>query len=472
MESDHKEPNVNRTFVTAEDLSSHLRGIILPVTCLVAIETLCGILGNALILIVYYKWYKRCNFRCFVLCMALIDLVSSLTTLPGEIVSHMDWYTYEFDSLCKIKSFFNVFTVWSSGLILLLLAYDRNRKICSPLSRQVPTYVARKLCVACLILSFLLSFPIAIFWGKQSYKFTNANHTIEVSICEKSDKYANCDIPFIYIISALVIPMSLVMVVTAGFNVCTGKKLLIKLDDCVPCTNVTNNPAAPSINPETSCQTSSVKDKGQSGHSQIHLPASLYTIRRFSFPTGRNTWRNKHVQRNHSQHTEVNGNVKGVEQYPVCERTESGSSQFIHQGVCACTCSKASRRPHYSDADVSISTSRPCFREWQEHYLRQRARSRRRKTVIMLLLSTVFTITTSLYLALISNIANPMGLLRRLSNAEKVIFFLFLRMYFINTLINPFIYGCMDNRFRKGLKKLFHCDFLTRKPTATHETFV
>jgi hypothetical protein len=92
---------------------------------------------------------------------------------------------------------------------------------------------------------------------------------------------------------------------------------------------------------------------------------------------------------------------------------------------------------------------------WQNRYLRNRLSARRRKTLIMLILSGVFIVTMSLYLGLVCMVANTEGVLRSLTKLQKVQFFFFWRLYFINSLINPLLYGFMDQRFRKGLVRLF-----------------
>lgn len=78
----------------------------------------------------------------------------------------------------------------------------------------------------------------------------------------------------------------------------------------------------------------------------------------------------------------------------------------------------------------------------------------KRKTIIMLILTTVFAITMTMYVVLTTVIADKHNILQSLSNNEKVVFFFFYRLYFINTNINPILYGILDQRFRKGLIKL------------------
>lgn len=95
----------------AEELNTELKDTLMPVTVFVGLETVFGFLGNLLILYVFLFHYHKCNFKYFVLCLAFVDITSTLTTMPGEIVTQTFWYVYPVPIVCKIKSFFNVFTV-------------------------------------------------------------------------------------------------------------------------------------------------------------------------------------------------------------------------------------------------------------------------------------------------------------------------------------------------------------------------
>lgn len=433
-------------FHTAEDLSRDMTKVVLPVTFLIGVEAVFGVIGNVFILIVYYKWYKICSFRCFVLFMACIDLTSSLTTLPGEIYSQVNWYSYPYDGLCKAKSFFNVSTVWSTGLVLLLLAYDRYRKICHPLSWQIPVRTSARLCIFSIIFAIVISSPTAVFWGKQSYVYVDGNISIPVSICEKSDSYAYDLVPFVYVLSAFVTPMFLIMSITAVFNICTGRKLLIGLRRDH---EEASHPIAQSVhmlNDERSFNFPILD------HELDRAYRNDGPKRRFSFPAGKLSLKRRFLLRRIT-HLRQNGlhltNIPETSSESIYDPKHTKSELFPKRKV------KLRRGKYFSDSDV-VDRRRSLRRlsQWQNRYIRNRFSTRRRKTLIMLVLSGVFTVTMSLYLGLVCKVANTEGVLRQLTNYQKVVFFFFWRMYFINSLINPVLYGFMDHRFRKGLTRL------------------
>lgn len=430
--------------VTAESLTKELTATVLPVTVLLSVEIVLGVIGNILILIVYYKWYKVCNFRCFVLSMACIDLLSSFTTLPGELVSQRNWYTYESNFLCKAKSFFNVFTVWASASVLFLLAYDRNRKICHPLSWQISNHVAKRLCIGCIIFAVVMSSPTAVFWGIQKYDYVHDNVTVKVSICEKSDTYASGNSPFIFILSALVVPTALIMFVTVIFNVCTGYKLLVGMRTPCGMDKLSNGCVTIPLSEDDMGQNSSVETMSESDDAMTNVKPE----RRFSFPTGRHTFRREQLQEHKNGTTVIKHELIDIPEAALPSFCKIDKVTIIR---------KLRTRSHHShsDADVRMPSRARQLERWRRRVLRHKLRTRRRKTTIMLTLSTVFIITTTVYLILICFVANTDSVLKHLTDTQKVTFFFFLRLYFINSLINPVLYGVMDLRFRKGLQRLF-----------------
>ncbi|KAL4231297.1 hypothetical protein ACF0H5_008877 [Mactra antiquata] len=440
----------SQSYPTSNDLSQEMTKTVLPVTILIAVECVLGVFGNIFILIVYSKWYKLCSFRCFVLSLACIDLTSSVTTLPGEIVSQLNWYHYKYDAMCKIKSFFNVFTVWSSGLVLLLLAYDRYRKICYPLSWQIPVRNSARLCVAAILFSIVISSPIAVLWGIQSYEYNFGNYTVQVSICEKAEMFADEVIPFMYILWALVIPMFMIMLVTIILNFYTGRKLMPSLRNNTSQTDVRTNGVVPRVNAaEESVNGSSGTYNGDGNHYSDHNSVPRHRHRRFSFPYGSWSLRRK-ILIDKIHHFRLSG-------YHLHDIPEVGNS-LTPRSITVHTYPKENprkrHRHHFSTSDISETDSTPTT-SWRGRYIVRKLTTRRRKTLIMLVLTGVFIFTVLLYLTLVCVVAKTGGALRQLSNSQKVIFFFFWRLYFINSVINPILYGFMDHRFRQGLVRLF-----------------
>lgn len=87
--------------------------------------------------------------------------------------------------------------------------------------------------------------------------------------------------------------------------------------------------------------------------------------------------------------------------------------------------------------------------------------SLRRNTLIMRMVTIAFVVSFLPYLVIVTlRYSNP-DIPNKLSKVEQILYHVFLRTYFINSMINPFIYGFMNTEFRAKLKELF-CAFCTR----------
>ncbi|XP_060573820.1 uncharacterized protein LOC132731626 [Ruditapes philippinarum] len=475
----------NNTIYIVEELNRNLTMVVLPVTIFIGIEAFIGLFGNILILLIYTKRYERSNFRYFVLSMAVIDLTSCLTTLPGEIFSQMNWYTYKYDWICRVKSYINVQTAWGSASILLLLAFDRYRKICKPLAWQIQPSFALKLCICSIILASMVAIPISILWGKQTYIYQHNGLNLTVSICEKSGEYANDIYPFVYICCVYILPVGLILFVVCSLNIITARKLFGKksLSLALPVTNgissvytsdaslttVATDTDIESVNTEPLTITRHLENGEENGtHNLTNLEENNSSPDCEAGKEDANDYEDRRSESKTNVHTRVsfisNRNKRGGS----CSGQSSNRDIDFHFDI--------DIRSHFVKDDVKkdrntaeVST-RPIkvhdnsFSNINKHVDHRRQKSghhrvsdfrRKQKTVIMLVLTIVFVITMLLYVILISFVAGTEGILKTLSNPQKVVFFFFWRLYFINTVINPILYGILDPRFRTGMRAIF-----------------
>ncbi|KAK3611665.1 hypothetical protein CHS0354_012037 [Potamilus streckersoni] len=222
---------VNLSYLTAQDLTEDVRRTVLPLTIFIMIEAAFGFFGNVLILYVYFRKYPKCNFRTFILFLSFTDLTSCVTTLPGEAFTQWNWYNFEdYEWICKTKSFFNVYTACNSGLALLFLAFDRYRKVCRPLEWQIRPSVAVRACIVATGLSAMVASPFFILWGAQQYKMETRGVTVEVTACEKDERYENTWYPIVYTSVAFIAPVIVIMMIASVLSILVVKKIFCKMN--------------------------------------------------------------------------------------------------------------------------------------------------------------------------------------------------------------------------------------------------
>ncbi|XP_053406419.1 uncharacterized protein LOC128559225 [Mercenaria mercenaria] len=209
----------NSTKDLTEQLNDEFTRAVLPVTIIVGIEVVVGFFGNLLVIYVFLFHYRVCTFRYFVLCLAFIDITCCITTMPGEMVTQLYWYVYPVRELCKIKSFFNVFTVTAEALCLVTIAFDRYRKVCRPFSWQLKPRVAKGLCGIYCIVALFVALPTPFLWGLRSATKIYENVSINVTLCEKDQTFEKTDYPIGYVstVAAVILILLILMFIQYVF---------------------------------------------------------------------------------------------------------------------------------------------------------------------------------------------------------------------------------------------------------------
>jgi len=404
----------------AWELNMEMRHAVLPVTIFVGIEAVIGFVGNFLVLYVFFFRYPVSNFRYFVLSLAFIDFLSTLTTMPGEIVTQLYWYVYPVPMYCKVKSFFNVFTVTAEALFLFTIAVDRYRKVCTPFGKQIKPPTAKVICLLIYLTALFIALPVAILWGTSSHTKIYKDQVITITVCEKAQAFVDTVYPVTYVVTMQTVVVVCLLAIFVLY-IFVAKKLIM-------------------------CRT-------KRRHSTENV---------VSFSQTNGTVATSHIdQREHV-----------VEDISVQEFPSSSESQThnhvakFNKAVQTCDTNKELRTHNRTEVTSTISNEergalRAAPRRLHQNFITSPARQRmadtarvRRKTLIMFILTVIFIVTTILYLTLLAFIASSDDILQDMSDSGKATYFFFFRLVFINHVINPFIYGFLDTQFISGMHDL------------------
>ncbi|XP_045162472.1 orexin receptor type 2-like [Mercenaria mercenaria] len=370
----------------AEYLNEDIQRIVLPTIVFIGAEMVLGFVGNLLFLYVFGFRYHVCNYKYFVLSLAVIDILTTVTTMPGEMITQIYWYVYSVNLVCKVKSFCNVFTLTAEALCLLAIAIDRYRKVCRPLAWQIKTKCAKIICFCIPVVAFFIALPTPFLWGERTLLKTYKNMTLNVTICEKDDKFESTNYPLIYISIVSGIISAILAFMFSRYAYVFG---------------------------------TIIKERRRSKKIKQNHPVGLKFL----------------VQTSPSSVTSDEANR--------CE--EASDSGVIDIGETSTTSGSQQPSSLLNAAQSDVSKSE----KLRKHSARLRKSKRvRRKTLIMFIVTLVFIVTTIVYLILVSIIASTDDILQKLNDASKAVYFFFLRLYFINHVINPFIYGVLDPEFK------------------------
>ena len=138
----------------------------LPCIIFIGFLSLIGIIGNIHVLALFPRSHQKpSTYTVFVITLSIIDLTTCLFHMPMEIFDLTRPYTFYSETGCKLFRFNNAFLLMSSALILVLIAFERYRRVCNPMKRQMTLTLSKKLCVVVIITSLVLTMPMYLFTG-------------------------------------------------------------------------------------------------------------------------------------------------------------------------------------------------------------------------------------------------------------------------------------------------------------------
>lgn len=126
---------------------------------------LVGIPGNALVFLVFWKYFKASSTRVFILAMAVCDFTTSAVALPLYIIRLRFHYNFPDPDLCRVMFIFQRLPVMASAWLLVSVALDRRHRICQALKPQLSPRQALYLVVGSVIMASLASFPFTPLYG-------------------------------------------------------------------------------------------------------------------------------------------------------------------------------------------------------------------------------------------------------------------------------------------------------------------
>jgi len=425
---------------TVRELNLRYANTLLPLAIVLVIFCVLGVCGNISVLCVFSfgREYKTTNFKVFVICIAVIDLLTCITLIPAEILKTRHYFSFSSPLPCKVKCFSNLFAMTSSALVLMVISVDRYRKVRQPFKKQLSARLAIACIVAMIMFSFVAAVPAAVMCGLQETNMTNIHKTFTtVTVCSAEHKYLESKLRYAYKfgMSLLLVCVSLTLIVTYA--------LIIK--------------------------TIAHHWKRRTSTATIRFEATLnrpkYSFNEIALVPidGRvdkdnDVFLNNVSNKTNGQRPYVLGhNLVSKEQNVPLESSRKVSicklaSQQHPQGI-------PNAEPDQCDKEAGNASLRSLLRKSSlaAQFHRQQSSSSSishqklpYKSMIWIILTLIFLVTFFInaglsFLSTKAHTFEPSALLWYL---------IFYRLYFVNNAINPLIYALIDNRFKRSCKTL------------------
>ena len=138
-----------------------------------------SIVGNLMVLHVFRTKYKsHSNYRLLVLFIAALDFGTALGHVSKEVNRTVLVYNGGNYYTCPILNYIGYSTGFATLLIVLFIAIERYKKICTPFQKQITKTQSKAMCVVVIAIGAVLNVPIAIIYGKRKVQIEiNINAT-------------------------------------------------------------------------------------------------------------------------------------------------------------------------------------------------------------------------------------------------------------------------------------------------------
>lgn len=191
------------------------------------IYILLGILGNAVVIVVYcFKMKKRRDDRFFIPYLAVVDLLACTTRSSFELAMNLLPVNFRGSILCKALWFPTNVTSFSSMFLLLTISLQRYLKVCRPFGKQMTLRWKRGALGLTLFMSVALSMPLNI-WNEE-IPVRNKELNITGYMCEARLE-GNLGAGFIIFVVCVTVLALIIMLGMIIFNSLIGRTIYIQL---------------------------------------------------------------------------------------------------------------------------------------------------------------------------------------------------------------------------------------------------
>lgn len=405
------------TILTEANVDELIR--LVPMIVYLLLIALTGIPGNGLVCYIYRSQYNVSSSRWFIFFLATVDLILCIVIVPCEIATTFQQYNFTNATWCRFSVFLNLWALLSLGLTLVIVSIDRYRKVCKPLGWQINFSKARVLCILAVIMAFIISLPVFSVYGIHEFRMMYEGNNITAMECSFRTSETEANFAFIYV------SFGMVMFSCALATICVlycfiGAEIKQHTDKAVIKRHIslTASMARKSeyIRPKTTSlfATKSIKSVNFGGI----LPAR--------------------------KSTKFDGNQTDIPKGRRKEPRESTSNETEDDA-------STTNMSEEDTGDFDVP-KRPMTRAQKTKSKKIRRARAKKATWSMFLISLAFVLSylPFLSLLLVRSVHNNFD--ETLSDGWRAVYKFFLRSYFLNCSINPFIYGISDSKFRQSCK--------------------
>ncbi|XP_052274850.1 neuropeptide FF receptor 2-like [Dreissena polymorpha] len=428
---------------------------IYPIIC-AFLYVILGFVGNSTVIYIYLTKWKKNKTRVFILCLGILDWLNCTFSVPLEIAILMKQLSFDHHILCKVSRGLTYAINNTGALVLVSIAVERFLVVHYPLkSRQLTPRFAKTLCLISFVVASAVVWPAFVFYGTHTLiipiSLPKGNVNIIGKTCLIADEHEirkGLILIFTTILFGLLI---LIFIILSTLYIAIGRTIYI-----ATCTEVGEDAA------------SSGRMMRKSILSAITGVTKKKDIAQLKQISSNNKHFGSKIQSKDIEyimyaHTETNttssGNRKPIFDYVPEEFENMSTKSASLPEIYSMTINNTVR--NYRPSSMKPTSPRSLISRPLERksFSTVKTRATRNNTIMMRMVTIAFMLSYAPFLVILiiryTHDSYSFKYYQSLGFSEKVAYRVFLNSYFINSMINPYIYGFINVQFRKHVKNLF-----------------
>lgn len=396
-------------------LMDRFSDITLSNTILVIIGAFIGVIGNTVVIFFYFFRIKERGERYFIPLLGIVDLLGCLISPPYYIMDNMYLLSYPSTAACRILSFVQIFIPGISGHTLLVISIQRYLLVCRPFGPKMTHFWKRVSFGVVCLMSIAYSTPLLFTAGVFEEEITFMNHNVTIEVCRFA---VEPSLSMNMYVCLLFLLMVVNLIVTVGLYVPVLKRVKFSLHVReVKCKVHRDSNVASETENEATGTSEIQTDQDEKG--QYRYSNELQNIK-VSVLIGKSGSEDKSkdvVETTDNQRSSLNipvENLKYNEENNVANHLKTTKKKTVKS--------------------------------------KSRSAQRRITTMIFVLILAYVLSYTAPLIILILLFTLKGFTYHTMTRAEMGVWVYLTRLVFLNHIVNPFVYGYFDTKFRKQIR--------------------
>lgn len=385
--------------------------IVLSSTILNIIGTVIGVIGNSAIIFFYFFRIKERGERYFIPLLGIVDLLGCLTFFFCFIFNVKS--IHRSDVFCKVSSFLQICIPGISAHTILVISIQRYYLVCKPFGPKMTRFWKRVLFGVVCLISLVYSAPLLATAGLFTVNVTYMNHSLTMEVCNYSDKQSISKIMYPYLFF-LILAVNLIITICMYVPILKKVKIIFSSR-----TDKSSKVTSETEMSNVSCKLNMEIDDTEIPCNSNEQKGTAITIRK---PNAHKNvmFETSDVSDDQAHTIEVQNDVEDSIRNNVADTVTANLKA-----------AKNNKKP------------------------KSKVTSRHRRVTIMffyLIVAYVLSYTPPLIIWILFFTVDDNY--SSLTKTERTVLFYLSQLFLLNHIINPFIYGFFDTKFKEQLRKL------------------